>query len=297
MAVCDKPCGPAKSPRRLKVRKLAMKKPKTLKVSVAEATKQIDEVKRLAKLKISIPKNRRNKIRISSDCTGIGSDIIALSQCGSLLKVVEGISWSDNDRSKRKMYNSVCNLLGHSKLGDVCEDMAERDFADDPEKKAAIDLYVAGYPCPSFSALGKKKGTLDPRGLVTLHGLKFIAAKRPRVCILENVRGLLSKKHTEVMDLMKEIFAVMGYKVFLQVLNSKDFGLPQSRPRVCIVAIQKDSIKKSFHWPKPWKLEKGSLKKFLDTDDHGDEVVPISVGSHAVAASDSQSHGPKEKSP
>ena len=277
-----KKSGPSERKLQVKKRLKKSKWSKKTNISREEVQRNIDQVRKLAKRKCpTTPKNRRGKIRIASDCTGLGSDIIALSQC-RLLEKVEGVSWSDNDSSKRKMYRTVCYQLGHLKVGEVCEDMAQRNFAmavsdcaKDTKKQVAIDLYIAGYPCPSFSALGKKKGALDLRGLVTLHGLKFIAAKRPRVCILENVRGLVSKKHKEVTDLMREIFTDMGYKVFLKALNSKEFGLPQSRPRVYIVAIQEDSMKKKFCWPKSWKLPKGSLKKFLDISDRSDEVVPI----------------------
>ena len=61
-------------------------------------------------------------------------------------------------------------------------------------KPRNIDLYVAGYPCPSFSALGRKRGGLDPRGVVTLYGSQWIIKEQPKACILENVAGLLHVK-------------------------------------------------------------------------------------------------------
>ena len=125
-------------------------------------------------------------------------------------------------------------------------------------------MYVAGYPCPSFSSAGKRRGQLDVRGLVGLYGLEFAARAKPSCCILENVRGLHHKKHPAFTALIRDAFRKLKYVVYKCVLNTASFGVPQNRHRVYIVAIRKDCLKKKFHWPKEMKLSKNALKRHLD---------------------------------
>eukprot|EP00435_Cladocopium_sp_Y103_P057179 s1796_g19.t1 len=116
--------------------------------------------------------NRHQKcIRVATDCIGLGSDIIAFAVLG-LLPKVQSVWWSDNDPEKQQLYQSLCNELGHSP-GKLEENMTKRSLSlnggtsrDVPlhGRTCDADVYIAGYPCPSFSSLGRKKGTLDRRG-------------------------------------------------------------------------------------------------------------------------------------
>ena len=208
-----------------------------------------------------------SKIRVASDCTGLGSEVIALTLAG-LHSQVEGKFWSDNDPSKRTLFRIVCSELGHD-AGHCDTDISERILLDDTggtvsSQYLGCDVYVAGYPCPSFSSAGKRRGQLDVRGLVGLHGLELVARAKPCCCILENVRGLLNKKHSAFTDMIRDVFRKLKYVVYKRVLNTASFGVPQNRHRVYIVAIRKDCLKKKFHWPKEMKLSKNSLKRHLD---------------------------------
>ena len=133
-------------------------------------------------------------IRVASDCTGLGSEIIALALLG-LLPKLESVCWSETDEDKKNLYRCICAQLKHE-VGTLEMDMTERSLVlgGCTSKPRNIDLYVAGYPCPSFSALGRKRGGLDPRGVVTLHGSQWIIKEQPKACILENVAGLLHVK-------------------------------------------------------------------------------------------------------
>ena len=143
-------------------------------------------------------------------------------------------------------------------MAPVSKDITRRTHSAAP----GCDIYIAGYPCPSFSALGKRKGTGDSRGLIGLHGLRYICEHRPRVCVLENVKGLLREKHQEFTRLFKDIFRTLQYKTYAKVLNSKDYAIPQSRPRVYIVAVLSSAMQSKFRWPKPIQHSKRSLSKF-----------------------------------
>ena len=93
----------------------------------------------------------KRKLRLASDCAGLGSDLVALRLFGCQ-HLVTSSAWSDNDSTKRKMYRAVCRALGCS-IAPCCKDMTTRDASSAP----GADIYVAGWPCPSFSALGKKR--------------------------------------------------------------------------------------------------------------------------------------------
>lgn len=114
------------------------------------------------------------------------------------------------------------------------------------------DLILAGFPCQPFSHAGKKLGFEDTRGTL-FHSIANIArAKRPRVILLENVRGLKSHDGGNTLAVIKATLVELGYEVHMEILNARDFGLPQNRNRLFIVAIRSDipgAI--SFEFPSP----------------------------------------------
>ena len=73
------------------------------------------------------------------------------------------------------------------------------------ENAPSVDILTSGFPCQPFSIAGKGGGTSDPRGLVVLHALQYVQKNLPRISILENVNGLLSTKHAELMILILKI--------------------------------------------------------------------------------------------
>ena len=94
---------------------------------------------------------------------------------------------------------------------------------------------MAGFPCPIFSALGKKKGDQEGRGQLTYHGLIYICHHQPRVVILENVRGILQKRHAGLTTCIKETLGGLGYKVCMKVLNEHSGlrGSAKPAPSLC----------------------------------------------------------------
>lgn len=97
------------------------------------------------------------------------------------------------------------------------------------------DLICAGFPCQSFSIAGKRKGFQDTRGTLFYEIVRIAEAKRPRWLLLENVKGLLSHDEGRTFEIIIESLAELGYGVEWEVLNSKNFGVPQNRERVFIV--------------------------------------------------------------
>jgi len=97
------------------------------------------------------------------------------------------------------------------------------------------DLLVGGFPCQAFSIAGKRAGFDDTRGTLFFEIARILRDKRPRCVLLENVKGLLSHDSGKTFQTVLKVLADIGYRVEWQVLNSKNFGVPQNRERLFIV--------------------------------------------------------------
>ena len=97
------------------------------------------------------------------------------------------------------------------------------------------DLLCGGFPCQAFSIAGKRKGFEDTRGTLFFDIARILNTKRPRMLLLENVKGLLSHDNGDTFRTILWVLHELGYDVQWQVLNSKDFGVPQNRERVFII--------------------------------------------------------------
>nr|WP_237089720.1 DNA (cytosine-5-)-methyltransferase [Paenibacillus larvae] len=124
--------------------------------------------------------------------------------------------------SYRAMYDGAPELHG---------DITKIDAKDVPEH----DLLVGGFPCQAFSVAGQRKGFEDTRGTLFFEIARIARAKRPKLMLLENVKGLLSHDKGRTLDIMVQTLNDIGYAVDFSILNSKFFGVPQSRERVFIV--------------------------------------------------------------
>lgn len=110
-----------------------------------------------------------------------------------------------------------------------------------------IDLLAAGLPCPPFSVAGKQLGEADERNLFPV-ALDIVEQIKPRAIMIENVRGFLGAVFEDYRKHLARRFAELGYEPDWRLLNASDFGVPQLRPRVVIVAIKKEIVP-FFAWP------------------------------------------------
>ncbi len=104
------------------------------------------------------------------------------------------------------------------------------------------DILLAGFPCQPFSNAGSRKGTSDPRGTLFWETLRFVESIKPKVLLFENVKGLLSMHNPDGEKLMHAIERELdsrGYRVTYQLLNARNFGVPQNRQRVVVVAVRR----------------------------------------------------------
>jgi DNA (cytosine-5)-methyltransferase 1 len=104
-----------------------------------------------------------------------------------------------------------------------------------PELLPDFDFMVAGFPCQSYSVAGKRKGFDDPRGALFFDLARILSYKRPGYILLENVKGLLHHESGKTFQKVLGVLADMGYVLEWQVLNSKDYGVPQNRERIYII--------------------------------------------------------------
>ena len=103
----------------------------------------------------------------------------------------------------------------------------------------AHDVLSAGFPCQPFSHAGLKMGFDDTRGTLFFDIARIIRHHKPKLVLLENVKGFLSHDKGNTFQVVKSILEKLGYEVHAKVLNAKDFGVPQNRERIYIVAINR----------------------------------------------------------
>ena len=134
------------------------------------------------------------------------------------------VGYSEIDKYASAIYDYHFN---HTNYGD-CTKINWQEVED-------FDLLTAGFPCQAFSLAGKRLGFKDTRGTLFFEIARCLKEKRPKYFLLENVKGLLSHDHGNTFKTIVSTLTELGYDLQWQCLNSKCFGVPQSRPRVFIV--------------------------------------------------------------
>ncbi len=136
-------------------------------------------------------------------------------------------------------------------------------FLDGTPYRDSVDLFVGGSPCQSFSLVGKQMGLSDTRGTLFYEYARLISEIRPKCFIYENVRALLSNDNGRTWKTISKIFSDLGYVWKFQVLNAKDYGIPQNRERVFVVGFRRDiALNGEFEFPKPIEL-KSTMQDYL----------------------------------
>jgi len=153
-------------------------------------------------------------------------------------------SEGDSTNSKSSNWVGEPTCIGFSEIDKYAIQIYEKHFKHknygdittiNTKQLPDFDLLVGGFPCQSFSIAGKRKGFDDTRGTLFFDIARICAEKRPRYLLLENVKGLLSHDKGKTFQTILGVLADLGYSVEWQVLNSKNFGVPQNRERVFII--------------------------------------------------------------
>lgn len=111
------------------------------------------------------------------------------------------------------------------------------------------DILLAGFPCQAFSLAGQKKGFEDTRGTLFFDVARIVEFHKPKVVFCENVKNLVNHDRGKTFKIIKKTLNNLGYRVFYKVINSKDFGVPQNRERIYIVAFKEDISPNKFIFP------------------------------------------------
>lgn len=188
-------------------------------------------------------------IKLLSLFSGIGAFEKALERQGIEYQLV---NYCEIDKYASKAYSLIHNVSEQMNLGDITK-------IDTLEMDDNVDFITYGFPCQDISLAGKQKG-FEQNGELTRSGLFFEALRiiedlQPKVAICENVKNLTSKKFSKEFGIVLQSLEEAGYNNYWQVLNAKDYGIPQNRERVFIVSIRKDIDNGSFEFPKPFELE------------------------------------------
>ena len=143
------------------------------------------------------------------------------------------------------MSEKEVQFVGYSEVDKYAIEVFEKQFKGiknygnattiDETKLPNFDLLVGGFPCQAFSVAGKLRGFNDTRGTLFFDVARILKHKKPKHFILENVRGLLSHDNGRTMQTILKVLTDIGYMVQWEVLNSKNYGVPQNRERVYIV--------------------------------------------------------------
>ncbi len=174
--------------------------------------------------------------------SGIGSPESALENLGIKFEL---FGFSEIDKYAVKSYCAVHGVDESLNLGDITKIDVESLPLD-------IDLITHGSPCQDFSVAGNGKGGdlgSGTRSSLMWNTVAICEHCQPKFVIWENVKNVLSKKHRHNFDKYLEEMDRIGYNNFYQILNAKDYGVPQNRERIFVVSIRKD-LNKDFEFPK-----------------------------------------------
>ena len=175
---------------------------------------------------------------------GIGGFHIGMSNLGG-----KCVFASEIDPFARKTYLKNFNIN---------EEIFNHDITKmDISKIDDFDILCAGFPCQPFSSAGLGLGELDIRGTMFYDIVRIAEREKPKYILLENVKGLNTKRHKPTLDKIISELKIIGYKVYYDVLNTKDYGIPQNRERLWIFATLDKNFDKNFVLsPNKIKLEK-----------------------------------------
>ncbi|MHA7777096.1 DNA cytosine methyltransferase [Roseibium sp. M-1] len=176
----------------------------------------------------------KNQLTSLELCAGGGGQALGLEMAG-----FDHVALFENDRH-------ACETLRRNRPEwTVHEHDLFQEF--DFERYHGVDLLAGGLPCPPFSVAGKQLGEKDERNLFT-RGVEIAARVKPKAIMFENVRGMLDPSFENYRDFIEVRLRKLGYKVSWKLLQASDFGVPQLRPRVVMVALQR-RYADHFDWP------------------------------------------------
>lgn len=194
------------------------------------------------------------KLRVFTSFSGYDSQLMALRDIGA---DYECVGWSEIDKWAIKAHDAVFPELADRNYGDITK--IDWNVVSD------FDLFTYSFPCTDISIAGEQKGFEEDSG--TRSSLLWecrrpIAAKRPKFLLMENVKALVSEKYRPLFLKWESWLRSLGYVNYTEILNAKDYGVPQNRERVFMLSILNGCW---YEFPHPVRLEK-RLKDVLELE-------------------------------
>ena len=198
--------------------------------------------------------SKSNGLTVSSLFSGIGGLDLGFVYSGY------DVQWA-NDLDKNAVQIYKANISPKIVEGDITE-----MYDEVPQS----DVLIGGFPCQPFSLMGKQKGFDDDRGTLffTIQQIIELHEEKPKILVLENVKNLLTHDKGKTFKKMKGILEKLGYVVHAKILDTKDFGLPQTRRRVFVVAFRHDYFGNyafNYEYPEGKQLDE-TVYDILDED-------------------------------
>ena len=193
----------------------------------------------------------KKPIRLATVFSGIGAIEHAFQRLNIPTEIVFA---SDIDKFVKQSYFNNYEI-GEDKWYDDIR------LIDGKKHKDQVDLLVGGSPCQSFSMVGKRGGLEDTRGTLFYDFARLIKETKPNAFIFENVKGLTNHDKGKTFEVILNTFKKLGYNYNYQVLNAKDYGIPQHRERIFIVGFKDKAIK--YQFPKKKELS-FTMQDFLE---------------------------------
>lgn len=188
---------------------------------------------------VPFPPPRAPKFKFIDLFAGIGGFRLALQNLGG-----KCVYTSEKDKYSKKTYEAN---FGEVPFGDITLDSTKAYIPD------GFDILCAGFPCQAFSIAGRRGGFEDTRGTLFFDVAEILRTKQPKAFFLENVKGLVSHDRGRTLRTILHVLREdLGYFVpEPQILNAKDYGVPQNRERIFIVGFRKDLGVDSYTYPEP----------------------------------------------
>ena len=163
-------------------------------------------------------------------CSGIGGGRLGLEQAG-----LKCIGYSDTSKLAVRTYTLMHDVENEPYYYNLKKIKTE--------KLPSYDMLIAGFPCQTFSVIGRKEGFCDDRGQIIFHLAKILEETQPKCFLLENVKGLITHDKGNTIKIIVNELSRVGYDVIYKVLTSLEYGVPQMRQRVYFVGIRKKLVK------------------------------------------------------
>ncbi len=193
-------------------------------------------------------------------CSGIGAGRLGLEQCGLVC-----VGRSDTSKLSDTTYMLLHDTKDETNYGNI------RRLSGD--KLPKFDVMIAGFPCQTFSVVGRREGFNDDRGQIIFHLTRLLRECKPKCFILENVKGLVSHDNGRTLKKMLDEITSSGFSVTYKVISSLDCGVPQMRQRIYMIGFSNELELDINQFPWPDKVLVPSLQSYLIDD--GNEINEI----------------------